>query len=129
MPYDSRTMLCQESDDEFSADIRELRCGHKPGVGFTPITEYSKLKTSSPCNVVLDWIAGATEEGYLNAGNYLEMTFKKKGDWGKFLEDLSQYEFWLNERHAYGFAELLECSPDDFITYQGLAEELSEQLN
>jgi len=123
------TPLTQECDDEFSADIKKLKCGHKPGVGFTPITEYSKLKLSSPCNTVLDWIAGATEEGYLTHENYIDAVFKKKSDWKKFLDDLSEYEYWLNERHAYAFCELLRySSPDDFMTYEGLADALRREI-
>lgn len=129
MIFENRTALSQEADD-YAAEQKKLKCGHLPGVGFTPITEYAKLKTLSPCNTVLDWIAGAAEEGYLTAENFREMTFQKKSDWGKFLEDMREYEYWLNERHAYAFVELLDySSPDDFMTYEGLADALSSELD
>lgn len=128
--YDSRTMLCQECDDEFSAKSKQLTFGHKQGVGYTAIPDYSKLHDFSACNLVLDWIAGAAEEGFLTHENYIEKTFKKKSDWKKFLDDLREYEFWLNERHAYAWVQLLNySSPDDFMTYEGLADALSSELD
>ena len=129
MQYGLRTALMHEEQD-FHADREgKLKYGYAPGVGYSAIPDFTKIGSHSPCNFVLDCIAGATEEGYLTAENYLENVFKKKNDWNKFLDDLAEYEYWLNERHAYAFATLLECSPDEFITYDGLAGELRGQLD
>lgn len=76
---------------------------------------------------VLDCITLAVEAHFFsNRETLKETVFASEDDFDAFCTALSKYDWWLNERHTYAFAVLLNNEEFTIRTYADLAVEFHE---
>ena len=79
---------------------------------------------------VLDCITLAVEARFFTTRESLKATvFASEDDFNTFCDALTQYDWWMNERHAYAFAMLLDCEEFTIRNYVDLAEEFREEYS
>ncbi len=77
---------------------------------------------------VLDCITLAVEAHFFTTRESLKAcVFASESDFNAFCDALAQYDWWLNERHAYAFAMLLDCEEFTIRSYADLAAEFREE--
>lgn len=64
---------------------------------------------------VLDFLAAAIEEGALTTQNIFSDAFRDAGDWERFIAELEDYPYWINERWYYALAEVQLLWEDDCV--------------
>ena len=75
----------------------------------------------------LDCISLAVEADFFTTRETLKASvFATKEDFEAFCSALEKYDWWLNERHFYAFAVLLDADEFSIRTYAELAQEFRD---
>ncbi len=76
----------------------------------------------------LDCISLAVEADFFTTRESLKASvFASEDDFNAFCTALSTFNWWLNERHFYAFAVLLDAEEFSIRTYAELAQEFREE--
>jgi hypothetical protein len=76
----------------------------------------------------LDCISLAVEADFFTTREALKSSvFATEVDFLAFCDALAKYDWWLNERHFYAFAVLLDADEFSIRTYAELAQEFREE--
>ena len=77
---------------------------------------------------VLDCITLAVEADFFTSRETLKSyVFATEDDFDAFCTALTKYDWWLNERHFYAFAVLLDADEFSIRTYAELAQEFRDE--
>jgi len=76
----------------------------------------------------LDCISLAVESDFFTTRETLKTSvFAAEEDFDAFCTSLEKYDWWLNERHFYAFAVLLDAEEFSIRTYAELAQEFRDE--